>query len=46
MADNQELTLLAYTSVASHEMTHTELIALLEKARENNKTREVTGMLL
>jgi len=41
-----ELALLAYTSVAAHDMTHEELIALLNKARENNKLRDVTGMLL
>lgn len=41
-----DLTLLAYTSVAAHDMTHAELIGLLKNARENNKKRDVTGMLL
>jgi len=41
-----DLTLLAYTSVAAHDMTHAELIRLLDIARENNKKRDVTGMLL
>lgn len=46
MLDNNALTLLAYTSVASHAMTHGELFNLLEHARENNHDRNVTGMLL
>lgn len=42
----QNLVLLAYTSVAAHDMTHAELIALLNHARDQNKVRNVTGMLL
>ncbi len=46
MSDVNALTLLAYTSVAAHAMTHGELFDLLDQARENNHVREVTGMLL
>lgn len=46
MNDDHELTLLCYTSIASHLMSHDELIALLEQSREGNAKRNVTGMLL
>ncbi len=46
MHEDHELTLLCYTSIAAHLMTHDELIALLEQARENNDTKDITGMLL
>lgn len=46
MRDDHELTLLCYTSIASHLMTHDELIDLLEQSRENNGMKDVTGMLL
>ncbi len=46
MDDIKPLTLLSYTSIASHEMSHEELIGLLQKARTNNLKRNVTGLLL
>ncbi len=46
MNDDHELTLLCYTSIAAHLMSHDELIALLEQSRVNNAMRNVTGMLL
>lgn len=46
MNDDHELTLLCYTSIAAHLMTHDELLALLEQSRINNAKRNVTGMLL
>ena len=46
MYEDDPLYLLAYTSVASHHMTHEELIALLAQSRDNNSHTEITGMLL
>lgn len=46
MSDENSLCLLAYTSVASHHMTHDELINLLSQARDNNSHTHITGMLL
>ena len=46
MQQDTELIMLSYTSIASHLMTHEELIALLSQARVNNNQRDVTGMLL
>jgi len=46
MHDDHELTLLCYTSIAAHLMSHDELIALLEQSRVNNTKLNVTGMLL
>lgn len=43
---DNELIMLSYTSIASHLMTHDELIGLLSHARSNNSQRRVTGMLL
>ena len=37
---------LVYTSVASEDLSHTQLLQILEKARVNNKRREITGMLV
>lgn len=46
MNQNCELIMLSYTSIASHLMTHEELIQLLHQAHENNHKRGITGMLL
>jgi len=46
MSEDQDLIMLSYTSIASHLMTHDELIQLLQQARENNGKRGITGMLL
>jgi len=46
MANDTQLSLLAYTSVASHHMSHQELIDLLIQARDNNSHTDITGMLL
>jgi FAD-dependent sensor of blue light len=43
---DDDLSLLAYTSVASHHMTHQELITLLSHCREKNNNRHISGMLL
>lgn len=43
---SSQLTLLAYTSVATHKMTHAELHALLASARLSNQTHHITGILL
>lgn len=44
--ESQKLSLLAYTSIASHHMSHDELIALLAQSRNNNLHTDITGMLL
>lgn len=46
MLEEDDLYLLAYTSVASHHMTHEELIHLLSQSRDNNSHDDITGMLL
>lgn len=46
MSVDNELIMLSYTSIASHLMTHDELIDLLSHARVRNGQRNVTGMLL
>lgn len=45
-SESNSLSLLAYTSIANHYMTHQELIELLSVCRENNKTSDITGILL
>lgn len=44
--ESQKLSLLAYTSIASHHMAHEELFALLTQSRNNNLHTDITGMLL
>jgi hypothetical protein len=44
--ESQKLSLLAYTSIASHHMTHEELLTLLSQCRKNNLPTAITGMLL
>jgi hypothetical protein len=44
--ESQKLSLLAYTSIASHHMTHEELLTLLAQSRKNNLPTDITGMLL
>jgi hypothetical protein len=44
--ESQKLSLLAYTSIASHHMAHEELLALLAQSRKNNLPTDITGMLL
>lgn len=44
--ESQKLSLLAYTSIANHHMTHEELLTLLAQSRKNNLPTEITGMLL
>ena len=46
MSENNSLSLLAYTSIANHHMSHQELIDLLSECRDRNSNVEVTGMLL
>lgn len=46
MVVNEQLSLLAYTSIACHHMTHNELIALLNNCKEKNQARHISGMLL
>lgn len=46
MSQDHELIMLSYTSIASHLMTHEELIQLLQQARKNNQSNGITGMLL
>lgn len=46
ISENNSLSLLAYTSIANHYMSHQELIDLLAVCRENNSHADVTGMLL
>lgn len=46
MMVNEQLSLLAYTSIACHHMTHNELIELLNTCKEKNQTRHISGMLL
>lgn len=46
MSQDHELTMLSYTSIASHLMSHEELINLLQQARQNNQLQGITGMLL
>jgi hypothetical protein len=43
---SDRLILLAYTSVATHPMTHDELLSLLDSARSCNQRHGITGMLL
>lgn len=44
--ESQKLSLLAYTSIASHHMGHDELLNLLAQSRKNNLHTDITGMLL
>jgi len=44
--ESQKLSLLAYTSIASHHMAHEELLALLAQSRKNNLPTDITGILL
>lgn len=46
MIVEKDLSLLAYTSVACHYMSHEELITLLSSCRGKNHARNVSGMLL
>lgn len=46
MSEDSTLIMISYTSIASHLMSHEELIQLLHQARENNRKRGITGMLL
>lgn len=46
MLFNDDLSLLAYTSVACHHMSHQELITLLTHCRQKNSRRQISGMLL
>lgn len=46
MQSDSQLMMLSYTSIASHLMSHEELINLLSQARANNSQRNITGMLL
>lgn len=46
MSQDNELIMLSYTCIASHLMTHEELIQLLHQSRESNRNRGITGMLL
>lgn len=46
MQSDSQLIMLSYTSIASHLMSHEELINLLSQARANNSQRNITGMLL
>jgi len=43
---SHNLSLLAYTSIANHHMSHQELINLLSESRERNINAEITGVLL
>ncbi|MFV1921052.1 MAG: BLUF domain-containing protein [Methylotenera sp.] len=43
---DDDLSLLAYTSVACHHMSHQELITLLTHCRQKNSSRNISGMLL
>lgn len=45
-ADVADLSMLIYTSLASHEMSKNDLMDILTKSRENNATRNITGLLL
>lgn len=46
MLDHNDLSLMCYTSVANHHMTHDELVKLLTNCRTKNADRAITGMLL
>ncbi|MDP3609764.1 MAG: BLUF domain-containing protein [Methylophilus sp.] len=46
MHQDTQLFMLSYTSIASHLMSHQELIDLLSHARVNNNQRNITGLLL
>jgi len=46
MPEANQLILLAYTSVATHHMTHDELLTLLNAVRNANQRQSITGMLL
>lgn len=46
MLEEHDLSLLAYTSVACHHMSHEELVTLLSNCRKKNDARHVSGMLL
>ena len=37
---------IVYVSIASEEMSDNDLLAILDKAREHNKSKNITGMLL
>lgn len=46
ISENNTLSLLVYTSIANHHMSHQELIDLLSQSRENNRNADITGILL
>jgi uncharacterized Fe-S cluster-containing MiaB family protein len=46
MLNEEKLSLLAYTSVACHHMSHEELVTLLTNCRKKNDARRISGMLL
>jgi hypothetical protein len=46
ISENNSLSLLAYTSLAKHHMSHQELIDLLSGCRDSNSKVEITGILL
>lgn len=46
MNHEDNLIMLCYTSIASHLMTHEELLLLLKQAREKNLNRNLTGILI
>jgi hypothetical protein len=46
MPEANQLILIAYTSVATHQVSHDELLALLNHARTCNQSQGITGMLL
>lgn len=46
MNHEDNLIMLCYTSIASHLMTHQELLMLLKQAREQNLKRKTTGILI
>ncbi len=45
-SENDTLSLLAYTSIANHHMSHQELIDLLSVSCKSNSNADITGMLL
>lgn len=46
ISEKYNLSLLAYTSIANHHMSHDELLDLLAQSREKNSTADFTGLLL
>ena len=45
-SEEHPLSLLAYTSIANHHMSHQELIDLLSACRKSNSDKGITGTLL